>query len=85
MNKAQLQDQIAPGTVGLALSTIWMTYGESAHFIPADLTEVKYTALTAALGVVFTALVNVVRGFITKAPIINQTFDDAERQEELQP
>ncbi len=78
MNKAQLQDQIAPGSVGLALSTIWMTYGESFSFVPADLSEVKYAALTAAIGVVCTALVNVVRRYTTKRPtVINQTFDVA--------
>ena len=77
MNKEQLQDQIAPGSVGLAMSTIWMTYGESAHLVPADLSEIKYTALTAAIGVVCTALVNVIRRFTTKAPgsIINQVFE----------
>ncbi len=69
MNKAQFQDQIAPGSVGLALSTIYMTYGEAGRFVPTDLTEVKYAALTAALGVVFTALVNVVRRFTTGAPV----------------
>ena len=78
MNKAQLQDQIAPGSVGLALSTIWMTYGESGGLVPVDLSEVKYVALTAAVGVVCTALVNVIRRFTTKPPtIINQTFDVA--------
>ncbi len=77
MNKAQMQDQIAPGSVGLGLSTIWMTYGEWAHFVPADLSEVKYAALTASIGVVFTALVNIVRRFTTKLPveIINHVFE----------
>ena len=77
MNRAQLQDQIAPGSVGLALSTIWMTYGEWANFVPADMSEVKYAALTAAVGVVFTALVNIVRRFTTKSPveIINHVFE----------
>ena len=77
MNKSQLQDQIAPGSVGLALSTIWMTYGESGGLVPADLSEVKYAALTAAVGVVCTALVNVVRRYTTKRPttVVNQVFD----------
>ena len=78
MNKKQLQDQIAPGSVGLAISTIWMTYGESWQFVPPDLSEVKYAALTAAFGVVSTALVNVIRRFTTKRPtIVNQVFDVA--------
>ena len=83
MNKAQLQDQIAPGSVGLALSTIYMTYGEAGNFVPTDLTEVKYAALTAALGVVFTALVNVVRRFTTAAPVTQYVdipaYDDGSR------
>ena len=66
MNKAQLQDQIAPGSVGLALATIYMTYGEWAGFVPTDLTEVKFAALTAAVGVVCAALVNIIRRFTTK-------------------
>ena len=86
MNRAQLQDQIAPGSVGLALATIWMTYGEAARLVPVDLSEVKYATLTASLGVVFTALVNVVRRFTTKRPadvishIFEVTADDAERR-----
>ncbi len=80
MNKAQLQDQIAPGTVGLALATIWMTYGEAANFVPADLSEVKYAALTASIGVVCTALVNVVRRFTTRLAdeVLNHDFDGRE-------
>ncbi len=73
MNKAQMQDQIAPGSVGLSISTIWMTYGS----IPADLTEAKYAALTAAFGVVFTALVNVIRRFTTKLPSVPIDIIDA--------
>lgn len=80
MNKEQLQDQIAPGSVGLAISTIWMTYGESWQFVPPDLSEIKYAALTAAFGVVSTALVNVIRRFTTKAPIVQHpAFDTGER------
>ena len=76
MNKAQLQDQVAPGSVGLALATIWMTYGEAAQLIPSDLSEVKYVSLTAAIGVVCTAIVSVIRRFTTKRPgTINQVFD----------
>ncbi len=73
MNKAQLQDQIAPGSVGLAMATIYMTYGEWVGFVPANLTDVKYVALTAAVGMVCTALINVVRHFTTNVPtVINQ-------------
>ncbi len=66
MNNAQLQDQIAPGGVGLALSTIWMTYGAWANFVPPDLSDVEYAALTAAFGAVFMALVNIIRYFTRK-------------------
>ncbi len=78
MNKAQLQDQIAPGTVGLALATIWMTYGEAGNLVPADLSEVKYAALTASIGVVCTALVNVVRRLTTRLAdeVLNHDFEE---------
>ena len=68
MNNDQLQDQIAPGSGGLALSTIWMIYGEAYNLVPANLSEVKYAALTAALGVVFMGIVNMVRYYIRKSP-----------------
>lgn len=66
MNNEQLQDQIAPGSVGIALSTIWMTYGEAGKFVPSNLTEVQYAALTAAFGVVFMGIVNIIRHYIRK-------------------
>ncbi len=67
MNKAQLQDQAIPGSVGGAISIIWMTYGEWMGVIPPDMNEVKYIALTAAIGVFATALVNIVRSYLPRA------------------
>ncbi|KKM16545.1 hypothetical protein LCGC14_1684780 [marine sediment metagenome] len=64
MNKVQLQEQVIPGSVGGAISIIWMTYGEWMSIIPPNMTEVKYVALTAAIGVFATALVNLVRRFL---------------------
>ncbi len=64
MNKAQLQEQVIPGSVGGAISIIWMTYGEWMEIIPPNMDEVKYVALTAAIGVFATALVNLVRRFL---------------------
>ncbi len=64
MNKVQLQEQVIPGSVGGAVSVIWMTYGEWMGIIPPNMSEVKYVALTAAIGVFATALVNLVRKFL---------------------
>ncbi len=64
MSKIQLQEQVIPGSVGGAISIIWMTYGEWMGIIPPDMSEVKYVALTAAIGVFSTALVNLVRRFL---------------------
>ena len=66
MNKVQLQEQVIPGSVGGAISIIWMTYGEWMEIIPPNMNEVKYVALTAAIGVFATALVNLVRRFLPK-------------------
>ena len=66
MNKLQLQEQVVPGSVGGAISIIWMTYGEWMGIIPPDLNEVKYVALTAAIGVFATALVNIVRIYLPR-------------------
>lgn len=66
MNKIELQEQVIPGSVGGAISIIWMTYGEWMDIIPPDMSEVKYVALTAAIGVFATALVNLVRRLISQ-------------------
>ncbi len=66
MNKSSLQAQTFPGAVGTSLAIIWMTYGGWIDVVPPDLGQTGEIALTAALGVVFTALVNVVRAFLPK-------------------
>ena len=84
MNKAQLQDQAIPGSVGGAISIIWMTYGEWMGIIPPDLSEVKYVALTAAIGVFATALVNIVRSYLPRmsANSLTQIAGDRRPQNE---
>lgn len=80
MNKEQLQAQVVPGSVGGAISIIWMTYGEWMGIIPPDLNEVKYLALTTAVGVFATALVNVVQSFLPNLGTVSITQPDGTRR-----
>lgn len=77
-NKEQVQD----GGAGAALSVLWMIYGEWFMFIPPNLSEVKYAALTAALGVVGTGLVNLIRR-VWPVPTIIVEPEDAPITEEI--
>ncbi len=75
MGKLNLQAQTFPGAVGTSLAVIWMTYGGWIDIIPPDLSQTKEIALTAALGVVFTALANIVKAFLPKevvAPLVGE-------------
>ena len=66
MNKLDLRAQTFPGAVGTSLAIIWMTYGGWIDIVPPNLDQGREVALTAALGVAFTALANVVRAFLPK-------------------
>lgn len=77
MSKLNLQAQTLPGAVGTSLAIVWMTYGEWINIVPPDLDQTREIALTAALGVVFTALANVVKAFLPRkvlAPLIGERY-----------
>lgn len=65
MDKIKLQDQAVPGSIGTAMSVIWVTYAEWMGMIPPNLTDVKEIGLTAAFAVFATGLVNLVRSLMT--------------------
>ena len=73
MSKLNLQAQAFPGAVGTSLAIIWMTYGGWINIVPPDLDQTKELALTAALGVVFTALANIVRTFLPREVVAPPT------------
>ncbi len=78
-----LQNQTVPGSIGAALSIVWMVYGAWWGLVPADLGQTQELALTGAVGVLGTALVNLIMRFIpakaaTPTPVAN---NPAERRE----
>ncbi len=66
MGELNLKAQTFPGAVGTSLSVIWMTYGGWINIVPPDLDQTRELALTAALGIVFAALANIVRALLPK-------------------
>ena len=60
------QKQIVPGTIGGALGVIWMVYGDWLEIVPPELGQTQELALTAAVGVIGTTLVNLVRLVLPK-------------------
>lgn len=83
MSELNLKAQTLPGAVGTSLSIIWMTYGGWINIVPPDLDQTRELALTAALGVVFTALANVVRVFLPKevmAPLTGERRQSGSRE-----
>ena len=60
------QKQIIPGTIGGSLGVIWMVYGGWLELVPPELSQTQELALTAAVGVLGTTLVNLVRLVLPK-------------------
>ncbi len=85
MSKLNLQAQTLPGAVGTSLAIIWMTYGGWINIIPPDLSQTKEIALTAALGVVFTALTNIVKAFLPKDALAPLTGERRPSPETVDP
>ena len=57
----KVAQQAVPGTIGGALSVVWMVYGDWWGFIPPDLGQTQELALTGALAILAAGVVNVVR------------------------
>lgn len=81
VGKLNLQEQTLPGAVGASLSVVWMAYGEWANIVPPDLGQGQELALTAALGVIFTALANMVRALLPGSATASPETTDPERKE----
>ncbi len=82
MIKEKLQDQVLPGSVGGAVGVIWTTYGAWLEIIPPDLGDVERVALTGAIGIVATALVNLIRRNIYPERYVKQPNVGERRSQE---
>ena len=58
------KNQTVPGSIGAALSVIWMVYGNWWGLVPPDMASELALAFTGAVGVLGTAVVNLVMRFI---------------------
>ena len=59
-----LKKQTVPGSLGGAISIIWMIYGDWGGLVPPELSQTQELTLTAAIALVATALVNLILKFL---------------------
>ncbi len=78
------KNQTVPGSIGAAISVIWMVYGEWWGLIPTDLGQTQELALTGAVGILGAAVVNLIMRFIpakVATPASTTNPDNPERRE----
>lgn len=66
MNKFKMEEQAVPGTIGGAISIIWMFYGTWWGLVPPNLEVPQEMALMGAVAIAATTLVNFIRHYTTR-------------------
>ncbi len=66
MNKFKMEEQAVPGSIGGALSVIWMFYGQWFGWVPPELSDPQQLTLMGAIAIAATTGVNFIRHYTTR-------------------